>query len=141
MSPCAVGTVLGRNEDFATTEEVSIDGVGARAKKTERDGGRQADNPGGRIEARQHPCLGWDEQHKRIAHTDEGAAERREKADCQCNAADDQRSRQSRAEEVSLRRRDGEPCLSRHGDAECSAQQQQAEACPVAWIIENAPAP
>jgi hypothetical protein len=137
----AVGTVLGRNENFATTEEVGVDGVGARAKKTERGRGCHADDRGGAIEARQHRCAGWDEHHKRIAHADKRAAHRREQADCQRDATDDPRGQDGRAEDVSLRGRDDEPRLHGHGDAESSAQQQEAKACPVSWIVENSPAP
>ena len=137
----AVGTVPGRNENLATAEEVGVDGVGARAKKAERDSGCHANDRGGAIEARQHRCAGWNEHNKGIAHTDKRAADRREEADCQRDATDDPRGREGRAEEVSLRRRNGEPRLHGHGDAESSAQQQEAEARPVAWIVKNVPAP
>src|SRR5262245_30422766 len=78
VSPCAVGMILSRDEDFATTEEVGIDGVRARAKKTERDGGRQRDDRRGPIEARHHCCADRDERHKRVAQTDDCAAHGRE---------------------------------------------------------------
>ena len=141
FSPRTVRTILGRNENFATTEEVGVDGVGTRTKKTERGRGCHADDRGGAIEARQHCCAGWDEHHERIAHTDKRAAHRREQADCQRDATDDPRGREGRAEEVSVGGRDDEPRLHGHGDAESSAQQQEAKACPVSWIVENAPAP
>jgi hypothetical protein len=138
---CVIGTVLGRNEDFAATEELGVDGVGARAKETERGRGRHADDHRGGIEARQHRCAGWNEHHKRIAQTDKRAAHGREEADGQRDATDDPRGREGRAEEVSVGGRDDEPRLHGHGDAESSAQQQEAKACPVSWIVENAPAP
>ena len=73
------------------------------------------------------------------AQRDERAAKRREEADRQCDAADDQPGGGKRPDEIGLQRRDEEPGLQGHRDADSSAQQQEAEACPVAWIVENGP--
>ena len=140
LTPCDRNG-LGGTEDFATTEQAGIDREGAGPEKTERDRGRKADERGGDIETRQHGPVEWHEEHKGIAQADDRAANGSEDSDRQCDATDDQRGCGNRCEKVSARRRDGERALRCHRDADSSAQQQEAEACPVAWIVENASAP
>lgn len=134
-------TIPGWDEDLATTEEAAIDREGPGPEKRERGRGREADDRGAAIDTRQHGSLEWREQHKGIAQADERAAGGREDPDGQGEATDDQRGGGNRAEEASVRRRDGEPALYRDGDADSHAQQQEADACAAAWIVENAPAP
>jgi hypothetical protein len=135
------GRVFGANEDLATTEEVGIDGEGSGAKQTEPGRGRQTVDGGDAVEMRQHGRIKWHDQHEGVAHHDKRAANGGEESDGQCDATDAPPSCGSRSEEVSVRRRDGEPGLHGCCDADSPAQQQEPEACPVAWIVQNVSAP
>jgi hypothetical protein len=135
------GAGFGGNEDLATTEEAGIDGEGAGPEKTECDRGGQADGRGAGIETRQHDAADRRDEHERIAHGNERAAQGRKNPYDQCDAAEDQTGRWSSAEEVGVSRRDEEPRLRRDRNTDISAEQQEAEACPMPWIIQNASAP
>jgi hypothetical protein len=135
------GTVFGGYEDLATTEEAGIYGERTGPKKAERSRGAKADERSDAVEMRQHGGLEWHEQHEGVTDGDKRAANGGEKSDSQCDATHAQRRRGSSCQEVSVRRSDGEPGLHCRREADSRAQQQEAEACPAAWIVQNASAP
>jgi hypothetical protein len=129
------------NEDLSTAEQTRIDREGTGPNKTEPRRRRKTEDGCGAIDTRQHGSAEWREQHERVAQADERAADGREHAKHQCNATNSQRDGGNGHERVNVCRCDGEPGL--HGDryADSSAEHQEAEACPVAWIVQNASAP
>ena len=132
-------TASGGNEDLPTTEEAGIDGEGAGPQKTEPGRGCQADERRDAIEMRQHGPLERLEQHEGITHAEKGAARGGKESDCQRETTHAQGGCGRRGEEIRVRRGDGEPGLQCRREADSPAQQQKAEACPVAWIVQDAP--
>ena len=129
------------DEDRPASEPTRVDRERAWSKQRDGERCRQADECRSGVDAYQQGAFRQAEERGGMDKTDRGGEQSRAEADRQAHASSEQRGAYQSRERVDTRRRQRHPCLRSDCRSDSHAQQQEGKPRPVAWIVENVPAP